>query len=281
MDDDSPAQDDDEGGGGGWLMTFADLMSLLMSFFVLLLSFSEMDVQKYKQVAGSMQSAFGVQRDVKADEIPKGTSLVTTEFSPGRPDPDVIINEMKQETTDDTKPSLDFDKESVSVDALELAEMLAKVLDDEMAEGMLDVIVEGGKVRIRVRDKDGYAPGSTEVDPDFRKVLKKVTLLLDRSTGLIVVGGHTDSSPTSSFTSNWELSAARASSVIREMMQAGLSDTDRLELRAYSDTRPVAPNNTVEGRSKNRRMEITVDFDGDPEKDLQPASEHVYGISGL
>jgi len=152
MDDDSPPKDDDDGGGGGWLMTFADLMSLLMSFFVLLLSFSEMDVQKYKQVAGSMQSAFGVQREVKADEIPKGTSLVTTEFSPGRPDPDVIINEMKQDTTDDTKPSLDFDKESVSVDALELAEMLAKVLDDEMSEGMLDVIVEGGKVRIRVRD---------------------------------------------------------------------------------------------------------------------------------
>ena len=144
MDDDSPPQDDDEGGGGGWLMTFADLMSLLMSFFVLLLSFSEMDVQKYKQVAGSMQSAFGVQRDVKADEIPKGTSLVTKEFSPGRPDPDVIIKEMKQDTTDDTKPSLDFDKESVSVDALELAEMLAKVLDDEQSEGMLDVIVEGG-----------------------------------------------------------------------------------------------------------------------------------------
>jgi len=281
MDDDSPPKDDDDGGGGGWLMTFADLMSLLMSFFVLLLSFSEMDVQKYKQVAGSMQSAFGVQREVKADEIPKGTSLVTTEFSPGRPDPDVIINEMKQDTTDDTKPSLDFDKESVSVDALELAEMLAKVLDDEMSEGMLDVIVEGGKVRIRVRDKDGYAPGSTEVDAEFRKVLKKITLLLDRSTGKIVVGGHSDSSPTSSFTSNWELSAQRASSVIREMMQAGLSDTDRFELRAYSDTQPVASNATADGRSQNRRMEITVDFEGDPDKDQQPASEHVYGISGL
>jgi chemotaxis protein MotB len=281
MDDDSPPNDDDEEGGAGWLMTFADLMALLMSFFVLLLSFSEMDVQKYKQVAGSMQAAFGVQREVKADEIPKGTSLISTEFSPGRPDPDVLIKEMRQQTTDDSKPTLDFDKESVSVDALELAEMLAKVLDDEMSEGMLDVIVEGGKVRIRVRDKDGYAPGSTEVDADFRKVLKKITLLLDRSTGLIVVGGHTDSSPTSSFTSNWELSAARASSVIREMMQAGLSDPNRLELRAYSDTRPVASNATVDGRSMNRRMEITVDFDGDPEKDVQSQSEHVYGISGL
>ncbi len=280
MEDDSPQQEEEEA-GGGWLMTFADLMSLLMSFFVLLLSFSEMDVQKYKQVAGSMQSAFGVQRDIKADEIPRGTSLVTQEFSPGRPDPDVIIKEMRQETTDETKPSLDFDNESVSVDALELAEMLAKVLDDEMSEGMLDVMVEGGKVRIRVRDKDGYAPGSTEVDAEFRKVLKKITLLLDRSTGKIVVGGHSDSSPTSSFTSNWELSAQRASSVIREMMQAGLSDTDRLELRAYSDTLPVASNDTADGRSMNRRMEITVDFEGDPDNDVQPASEHVYGISGL
>lgn len=64
-------------------------------------------------------------------------------------------------------------------------------------------------------------------------------------------------------------------------MQAGLSDTDRLELRAYSDTRPVADNTTAAGRAQNRRMEITVDFDGDPDADLQPASEHVYGISGL
>ncbi|MDX1657154.1 MAG: flagellar motor protein MotB, partial [Candidatus Competibacteraceae bacterium] len=70
-----------------WLATFADLMSLLMCFFVLLLSFSEMDIEKYKQVAGSMAQAFGVQKKVTAHDTPMGTSYVAREFSPGRPMP--------------------------------------------------------------------------------------------------------------------------------------------------------------------------------------------------
>jgi len=68
-----------------WVLTFADLMSLLMCFFVLLLSFAEMDVIKYKQIAGSMKNAFGVQRDVKAYEPPKGVSIIAREFSPAPP----------------------------------------------------------------------------------------------------------------------------------------------------------------------------------------------------
>ena len=68
-----------------WLATFADMMALLMCFFVLLLSFAEMDVLKYKQVAGAMKLAFGVQRIVKATEIPKGTSVIAKQYSPGTP----------------------------------------------------------------------------------------------------------------------------------------------------------------------------------------------------
>ncbi len=77
-------EDDDEGppGAPAWMATFADLMSLLMCFFVLLLSFSELDVQKYKQIAGSMKNAFGVQNQVKVMDIPKGTSIIAQEFSP-------------------------------------------------------------------------------------------------------------------------------------------------------------------------------------------------------
>ena len=73
-----------------WLATFADLMSLLMCFFVLLLSFSEMDVMKFKQIAGSMKYAFGVQNKVEVKDIPKGTSVIALEFRPGRPDPTPI-----------------------------------------------------------------------------------------------------------------------------------------------------------------------------------------------
>ncbi len=85
MDEEESGGGDGGGGSPAWMATFADLMSLLMCFFVLLLAFSEMDLQKYKQVAGSMREAFGVQREVFAKESPMGTSFVAREFSPGKP----------------------------------------------------------------------------------------------------------------------------------------------------------------------------------------------------
>ena len=94
-----------EAGLPPWMATFADLMSLLMCFFVLLLSFSEMDVQKFKQIAGSMKAAFGVQRDIKVVEIPKGVNIVAKEFSPAPPQP-TVINEVRQITRDDTQQEL-------------------------------------------------------------------------------------------------------------------------------------------------------------------------------
>ena len=87
MDDQAPAGGGDDEEGGGWIMTFADLMSLLMCFFVLLLSFAEMDLNKFKAISGSLKLAFGVQREIKADAIPMGTSIIAQEFSPARPQP--------------------------------------------------------------------------------------------------------------------------------------------------------------------------------------------------
>jgi chemotaxis protein MotB len=90
-----------------WMGTFADLMSLLMCFFVLLLSFSEMDVLKFKQIAGSMKYAFGVQSMLEVKDIPKGTSVIAQEFTPGKPDP-TPIEVIMQQTIEVTKAKLDF-----------------------------------------------------------------------------------------------------------------------------------------------------------------------------
>ncbi|MCO6414255.1 MAG: OmpA family protein [Thiogranum sp.] len=94
-------------GSPAWVMTFADLMSLLLCFFVLLLSFSEMDVSKYKELAGSLQNAFGVQRDIQVKEPPKGINVVAREFSPGRPEP-TPMNVIRQMTTSDLNVNLDL-----------------------------------------------------------------------------------------------------------------------------------------------------------------------------
>lgn len=90
-----------------WMGTFADLMSLLMCFFVLLLSFSEMDVLKFKQIAGSMKFAFGVQNRLEVKDIPKGTSVIAQEFRPGRPEP-TPIDVIMQQTIDITQQTLEF-----------------------------------------------------------------------------------------------------------------------------------------------------------------------------
>ena len=92
-----------------YMGTFADLMALLMCFFVLLLSFAEMDVLKFKQIAGSMNMAFGVQAEVRVRDIPKGTSIIAKEFSPGKPQP-TIIESVMQQTIDITKETIEFDE---------------------------------------------------------------------------------------------------------------------------------------------------------------------------
>jgi chemotaxis protein MotB len=109
MSDQAPAKVVEEG-LPAWVMTFADLMSLLMCFFVLLLAFSEMDVSKYKEMAGSMKNAFGVQRKIKVREPPKGINIIAREFSPGRPEP-TIMNVVRQMTTKDLHVNLDLGKE--------------------------------------------------------------------------------------------------------------------------------------------------------------------------
>lgn len=126
-----------------WVLTFADLMSLLMCFFVLLLSFSEMDVQKFKQIAGSLKAAFGVQRDIKAVEIPKGVNIVAKEFSPAPPQP-TVINEVRQKTMDDTMQEL---KLIEKLERLQAEENELKDKMENMSEAEADS--EGLKKRLQ------------------------------------------------------------------------------------------------------------------------------------
>lgn len=247
-----------EEGQPEWLATFADLMSLLMCFFVLLLSFSEMDLQKYKQVAGSMKFAFGVQRTVKADTIPRGTSIIKQEFSPGKPEP-TVMKIVTQKTDDETRPEIQINApipERVS----DLQDLLRATLAEEIEAEVLEVLVNEEGVMIRVRNADAFPSGSAELQRSFIPVLEKLQAVLNDTEGRIIVGGHTDNVPinTRAYRSNWVLSAARAASVVHYLADTAFTDPSRVEIRAYADTQPIAPNNTAENRSKNRRIEINL-----------------------
>lgn len=247
-----------EEGAPAWLATFADLMSLLMCFFVLLLSFSEMDIQKYKQVAGSMERAFGIQRSVESDEIPKGTTVISQEFSPGRPEPTPIL-EMRQSTTDETQQNLRTNTlPTVNVD--ELAAQVSAALAAEIEAQVLDVIPGETGVLIRVREKDSFPSGSARLQGDFEAVLDKLTVVLNAVEARVIVEGHTDDVPidTPDYPSNWVLSSARAASVVHYLTENRLNDPSRVSIRARGEYLPIAPNDSAANRAKNRRVEINI-----------------------
>lgn len=277
MNEDGAQKKCDEG-APAWVMTFADLAILLMCFFVLLLAFSEMDAQKYKQVAGSMKMAFGVQRDIKVKEPPKGVNVIAREFSPGKPEP-TPLNQVRQQTTNDLRmhlkiPGTKTDKSQAKMGQLikalkrQLKNAVTKVdaektreaLKDEIDKGMIDVEAQGQKVVIRIREKGSFSSGSASLIKPFQLVLRKIGNILMDTEGRIVVSGHTDSVPISNqrFRSNWELSTSRAVTVVHGLIETTGLPAERFHIEGYGETRPVANNDTSINRAKNRRVEIAI-----------------------
>jgi len=259
-----------------WMATFADLMSLLMCFFVLLLSFAEIDAIRFKKMAESMKDAFGVQREIPASEVVKGTSVIMQEFGPGKPEP-TPIEEIRQQTTEVEKnfldvqdkaesPELDIDAAKVAMqvkleqEVQTQAEELQERLEKEIDEGLLEVEREKAKIIIRIQEKGSFPSGRATLNPDFFQVITKITDVIASTPGRIIVAGHTDDVPisTSRFRSNWELSSARAVTVVHAMLSNAALDEKRFLIQGYADSKPLVPNDSSEHRALNRRVELII-----------------------
>ena len=262
-----------EEGLPAWVMTFADLMSLLMCFFVLLLSFSEMDVLKFRQIAGSMKSAFGVQKQIVAPDVPKGTSIIKQEYSPGRPEP-TLIKVIRQETVDIVRDNLKT-IDPVTENVEEVVSELIEALEKEIKEGKLEIVIDGEQLLVRINEQGSFRSGSAVLRKNFLPVLEKLSQVLDKSSGRIVVAGHTDNIPikTTKYPSNWVLSAARAASVVHYITHYGLQDATRIQIRAHADSQALVPNTSRANRAKNRRIEIDIDTRIEPDTENIAATE--------
>ena len=136
-------------GAPKWVVTFGDLMSLLLCFFVLLLSFSELDRQKYKQVAGSMEKAFGVQRRAKVMEVPKGMKMIAKDF-----DQELIATRMKEE----------------------IGKELDEIISSQLADLKEQIEIEGSdeEITIRLMGESTFDSGKAIIRPQMRPLLRKV-----------------------------------------------------------------------------------------------------------
>lgn len=267
-----------------WMGTFADLMSLLMCFFVLLLSFAQIDAVRFKKMAESMKDAFGVQREVPAPDIVKGVSVIKQEWSPSISE-ESVVNEVKQETVeveqehlkmkDGEKDSAQDQEKAMQFDRDQAMEMAREVVEQELAEqfaelqealkeqidaGQITVEREENKIIIRIQEKGSFASGSARLDPGFHSVMDRIGSVLATKPGRIMVAGHTDNIPISTgrFRSNWELSSARAVTVLHSLLRNKAIDPGRVVVQGFAETKPMESNDTPQGRARNRRVELVV-----------------------
>ena len=370
-------------GAPAWMATFADMATLLMAFFVLILSFAEFNVPKFKQISGSLKNAFGIQRIVPVVEQPKGTTVLSLDFSPS-PAPSVTKN-LTQQTTDAEQKNLDLkseidegdsaksnsketldaknlseeiknnvsskdvkvetvnDKVLVSVntddktskeisklikdtvDAVEKArentgatetdvligginqdiqkmasatienkvlkdqvnnlekqssdnekdiqektkkaefseDQLRVALKQEIGQGLAEVQREKDRVVVTVGSAGAFGSGSAKLTKKAREIMQKIARVSGKGAGQINVSGHTDDVPLifgGQYRDNWDLAAARASSVVQELAKANTIPSDKLRAISFGETRPIEQNDTKQGREKNRRIEIEIKY---------------------
>lgn len=225
----------------GWVMTYADMMSLLLTFFVLIVSFSSLQHSKFQQAAQSLQEAFGL-LDHQESVIEFRNPVY-----PDRPD----------------------DSNDIAV-YYEMQELEQVILDQGLDKEVEIQLQENG-VMFRIQAPFLFGSGQAELREEPRKVLDELSALFRKFPYLVRIEGHTDSVPINSeqYPSNWELSAARAVTVARYFQGLGLPP-ERIAATGYGEYQPIDDNATTEGRGKNRRVEIFLQMD---KKDLPRASE--------
>ncbi len=216
-------------GAPEWVVTFGDMMSLLLCFFVLILSFSTLELENFKKLAGILKEGFGIKTEISLAEIPLGSKTVGDNTS----------------------------SKHGSASALIVLEAAREALEKSgMAKhGSVEKTERGVVLRL---DGDALFPsGKASLSAEARAVLGEIAAMASERTGQIEVEGHTDNVPISSslYPSNWELSTARAGSAARYLIGMGVPATG-VKAVGYADTRPLVPNDTPENRAKNRRIEF-------------------------
>ena len=214
-----------------WLITYSDLITLLLAFFIMMYTFSKQDAQKYQEVSEYLRAIFS-----------GGTAILKTGASG---DSKLVIPPTK-----------------AGSDIQEVARQLQKEIQG-MAEAMdpehkITVLSDERGIVIRIMDRAFFDPGRAELKETAKKALMKIAPIIKAADNQIRIEGHTDNVPlsTSEFKSNWELSVRRATEVVRHLIEKYDFPPERISASGYAEYRPVASNDTEQDRALNRRIEI-------------------------
>lgn len=233
-----------------WLVSYADFITLLFAFFVVMYSLSSVNEGKYRVLSDSLVQAF---RSVSVNE--SGTQIIVQPV-PAGPIPMPKIDRAKQAAEQAKQQA----REAAVKKVRSMAEEIRRVLKP-LSDGGQVLVTEGANgIKVEINAEVLFAPGEALLGAPAVSALSAVAQVLAGSEFPIVIEGHTDNVPISTyrFPSNWELSAVRASSVVRLFVNAGVEPA-RLAAAGYGDQRPVANNDTAESRSRNRRVTLLIE----------------------
>lgn len=240
-------EDEVEKGAPAWMATFSDLATLLLTFFVLLLSFAEMDVQAFKTMLGSVKDAFGVQKETPGSYQAVSAQAVSL---------DVVEN-----------PPIGHRLTETEADAVAKLQRIIQQLD---LQDDVDVFLTNRGVSVRLKDRLLFATASDDLADEALPLLDRIGELADEFPGGLSIEGHTDDRPiqSSRFPSNWELSSARATAALRYLQETTELGVDTLRVVGFADTKPVVEGDDEEARAKNRRVEFV--FEREREDEPEP-----------
>lgn len=227
-------EEERKAGAPEWMATYADTVTLLLCFFVLLFASSNVDSQKYKAIVHSLSGALGV--------LDSGTTI---SLEP------LISNYPSDNPTDAPTES-----EELS----EMQEEIQKILEDSKLSGQVKLQVNERGLLIRFLENVLFDSGKANLKPQAMEIIDKVSEILKETPKRVIVEGHTDNIPisTSKFPSNWELSTTRAVNVVKYMIDQNGIDAVRLSAAGYADQHPINENNSIEGRRNNRRVDMVI-----------------------
>ncbi len=225
-------QEEECKGAPAWMATFSDMVTLLMVFFIMILSYSTIELEKFRGAISSMKGALG------------------------------ILDNMKNKATPDQRTSIEG-RENYKEQVQRQVKEIKKVLQQEGVADQVQVEADGSGIHIRLGDNIMFDVGKAELKASAFPILNAIAdMVHNRDFKEIFVEGHTDNIPihTKKYPTNWELSTARALSVVRYLHYVKGIDAAKLAAVGYGEYRPLVPNTTPQNRAKNRRVEIYIRY---------------------
>jgi len=245
------------GGSPEWLTTYSDLITLLLCFFVMLFAMSTVDRATFYEMAESL--ADSLLKLNSGDSILEytGKSIIAIDYAEMRR----VQNQDKKNLIQDAKDMVVDAEQQIQnkkIDAVK--ETIKNSVEENDISDKINITEEHDFLLISLESEVFFDSGSAEIRPDGIKVLKSIAEVLRNVENEIIIAGHTDNVPikNSKYDSNWELSTARATNVVRYFVEVEKLDPAKFTATGNGEYRPVADNNTSEGRQKNRRIEIKI-----------------------